>query len=111
MTRSEEESQMASGLREISREELIELAQRAAERKLEFDVVAVAGMTMERATRIRDLRKTRSWRAIAGATHKEWGPDAMWEPETNQLAGMALCEAAAAMLGEDPERLPWQSRQ
>ena len=111
MTRSEEECLVSSGLREISRDELVRLAKRAEQVKLAFDVVAVAGMTMQRATRIRELRKTSSWRAVAGAIHKEWGADAMWEPETNQLAGMALCEAAAAMLGEDPERQPWQSRQ
>lgn len=111
MTRDEEKWLTSGELHEITREELVQLAKLAEQAKLAFDVVAVAGMTMERAVRIRELRKTYSWRAIARQTHCEWGADAMWAPESNQLAGMALCEAAAAMLGEDPERLPWQSRQ
>ncbi len=110
MTLDEEKWVMSQGpLHEISGEELLKLAQRAATVKAQFDIVATAGMTMARALRIRELRITSSWRTIAALCHVEWGQDALWEPHTNQLAGMALCEAAATKLGEDPERSPWQS--
>jgi hypothetical protein len=95
----------------IGVDELRALAEMARERKLEYDVVACAGMTAKRAVRIRELRKTSSWRAIAATCFQEWGADAMWHPESNQLAGMALCEAAAARLGESPEAFPWQVKQ
>lgn len=110
MTADEERWLMSEGpLRPVTREELYELALRAADVKAGFDLVAIAGMTMERALRIRALRVNSSWRALAAICHTEWGEDALWAPETNQLAGLALCEAAAAKLGEDPQRPPWQS--
>lgn len=96
---------------EITVDQLMELAKLAKERKLEFDVIACAGMTMQRAMRIKKLRVTHSWRALAFAVAMEWGAEAMWYPATNQLVGMALCECAATMLKEDYEKFPWQSRQ
>jgi hypothetical protein len=111
MSQAEEERLLESGTQQISVEEFIRLGKLARERKVEFEAVAAAGMTVERALRIRELRRTSSWRTIASITFKEWGADAMWEPESNQLAGMALCETAALLLDEDPEKTPWQSRQ
>ena len=95
----------------ITPEELIAFTKLAYERKLEFDVVALAGMTMERALRIKQLRSKLSWRAVATITHDEWGAEAMWEPPTNQIAGMALCETAAKLLQEDYKKFPWQAMQ
>ena len=111
MSREEENWLMAAPAEEISIERLKELSAAARRRFLEFQIVALSGMTRERAVRIRELRATLSWRAVAQASFKDWGPDALWHPENNQLAGMALCEAAAGLLGEDPEKPPWQSRQ
>ncbi len=95
----------------VTPEKLKELAKLARERKLEFDVVACAGMSYQRALRIRELRSKLSWRGVALETYAEWGADALWEPPTNQLAGMALCEAAAHVLQEDPHKFPWQAMQ
>ncbi len=95
----------------VTLEKLKELAALARERKLEFDVIACAGMSYQRALRIRELRSQLSWRGVAVETYAEWGADALWEPPTNQLAGMALCEAAAHVLQEDPHKFPWQAMQ
>ena len=64
-------------------------------------------MTRARALRIREIRSHNSWRIVAGATYLEWGIDADWMPQNNQLAGMALCEIAANLLGEDHTKEPW----
>lgn len=90
---------------ELAPSNLIFLA-RAAER-VHADCLRLAKrlMTKERARAIRRLRKklVYSWRAIASATYDEWGmrgtPDA-WAPPSNQIMGMALCEAAAKTLKE-----------
>jgi hypothetical protein len=52
-----------------------------------------------------------SYRRIAGCTYLEWGRDGNWQPITNQLAGVALCEAAAELLGENYQEYPWQANQ
>jgi hypothetical protein len=59
-------------------------------------------MTKERAERIKQLREVEewTWRGVAGRTFNEWGADAIWEPATNQIAGMYLCNAAMDLLGE-----------
>lgn len=56
-------------------------------------------MTRERAERVRDLRRTHTWRAVAETTYTEWGTDATWSPPSNQLAGMALTHVASEVLG------------
>ena len=66
-------------------------------------------MTPERARRIRELRVDIgcTWRAVAAHSFEDWADDANWSPESNQLAGMALCKSAAEMLGENGEEEPW----
>jgi len=66
-------------------------------------------MTPDRAREIRRLRveERLSWRGVARATADAWGREAIWEPRSNQLAGMILCEAAARLLGEDYLEDPW----
>lgn len=54
-------------------------------------------MTKEEALKIKELRKTHSWRAIA-ATLTE---------TSNQQIGRELCWEAAEILGEDPNKEPW----
>lgn len=88
-------------------EQLMEFARMAQSRKAGFDEEISKLMTPERAQRIKELREDNSWRSIALQTHEDWGTDATWMPESNQLAGMSLCEFAAKMLGEDYEKEPW----
>jgi hypothetical protein len=67
-------------------------------------------MTEQRARRVRELRcdEGYTWRAVAHQTHEDWGGGAdLWKDPANQIAGMVLCEAAAAMLGEDASAEPW----
>jgi hypothetical protein len=85
-------------------EQLRELAAAAAAVKAAFDG-DFAGLTREQADFVRDLRVGRryTWRAVAETCAVEWSGD--WG--SNQLAGMALCERAARLLGEDPDVDPW----
>lgn len=93
---------------EVSVEQLKEFGLLAAARKAEFDVVAKKLMTDERAAYIKTLREHCSWRVVAANAYEEWScTDDDWFPRNNQLAGMALCEAAAARLGEDYLKGPW----
>jgi hypothetical protein len=62
-------------------------------------------MTPERAAQVRKWRVEDggTWRWVAGEASAAWGTD--WG--TNQLAGMCLCRAAAAVFGEDANESPW----
>jgi hypothetical protein len=91
-----------------SREFLIELAKAAKETYDHFERAIRLVMTLDRAVRIKELRKMYSWRALASATYQEWRDDALWSPPSNQLAGMALAKLAAEVLGEKEE--DWCSR-
>ena len=51
-----------------------------------------------------DLRS--SWRMVAATCHHAWLVSD-WQPPSNQLMGMALCDAAAKFLNEDPRKEPW----
>lgn len=95
------------GIVVTSAEQLMEFARMAQARKAGFDEEISKLMTPDRAAAIKGLRETCSWRVVAEITHSEWGSDATWTPTSNQLAGMALCEFAAKMLGEDYEKEPW----
>lgn len=88
-----------------SPEQFMALAEAARATKDAFDETARKLMSIDRARVLRSLRGSSSWREIAAAAHAwRWGE---WNPPTNQLMGMALCEAAARMLGEDPAADPW----
>jgi hypothetical protein len=91
--------------------QVLALAEKAEEVHAEFYGWIKPRMTRERAEQIRRLRVDLSWsyRRIAGMSYLEWGRDGNWHPETNQLAGVALCEAAAELLGEDVQNYPWQA--
>ena len=99
--------------KELRIAELVEMAQAAGETHAIFAAWIQPRMTRERALRVRQLRVDEGWsyRLIAGTLHLEWGSDANWQPITNQLAGVALCEAAAELLGEDVQAWPWQANQ
>jgi len=66
-------------------------------------------MTRERATYIRQLRvvQSYSWRTVAAECYETWATDAAWDPPSNQLAGMELCEAAAEFFDEHFLQTPW----
>ena len=63
-------------------------------------------MTRELAVKIRELRvadESLTWRGVAGNISAEFGLSC----GTNQLFGRDLCNAAARLLGEDPDKEPW----
>jgi hypothetical protein len=64
-------------------------------------------LTPERAQRVKHLRcvEDRTWRSVAVICRKEF--HGSWEPPENQLWGVALCRVAARILGEDPNKEPW----
>lgn len=110
---ADEREMLMSDCHEISVAEFLEMAQRAGERFTEFMDWIKPRMTRGRAERIQQLRCVGglSYRKLAGITHLEWGRDGNWYPETNQLAGLALGMAAAELLGENFQAIPWQEYQ
>ncbi len=62
-------------------------------------------LTVERARQVRAWRvdKGETWRGVAGRADCLWGSDS----SSNQLFGEDLCGAAARLLGEDPNKEPW----
>lgn len=49
-----------------------------------------------------------SWRQVADACHARWkAAGAGWSPASNQIWGMAFCQRAADVLGEDAQAEPW----
>lgn len=83
-----------------SGEQLMELAQAAQATHDTFLSEVAELITDERAAFVRKLRVEEgySWRAVAEACYLEWNGD--WQPPSNQLMGMALCEHAANHYGE-----------
>lgn len=96
------------GTREVPIEEMVHLSLEADNRRKEWIKGFDLFMPDEVARRIRKLRveDRYSWRSIARMAHGTaiW---CAWQPSSNQLAGMALCEVAAKRLGEDWEKDPW----
>jgi hypothetical protein len=64
-----------------------------------------AAMTAEHAAFVRELRvsRGRTWRWVAEECAMAWGGS--WDSE--QFLGKKICERAAELLGEDPNRDPW----
>jgi hypothetical protein len=94
---------------EITSAGQLEAMARAAQNTFSvFHDTVVAIMTPERAAFVRDLRvgKSYSWRAVADACFTEWETTLPaevrdnWQPRSNQIMGMALCEVVAAMEGQ-----------
>jgi len=87
-------------------EQFQEMAKAASERFAEVKELC-SPMTLEQAKVVRMLRvdKGYSWRAVAEACYElGWGK---WSPPSNQILGMAVCQRAAELLGEDYEKEPW----
>lgn len=95
------------GFYEMTPERMSFLMREGARTANEFEAHVRRTMTEEKAREVRDLRcvKHHSWRALSRECHLRWG--GAWAPPSNQLMGMALCERAAEMLGEDAHALPW----
>jgi hypothetical protein len=106
-------AQTGDGLIPItSGEQLRALAEAAKARHDGFLTLAAELMTAERTAFVRRLRVDDgySWRAVATACYDEWIGEREhdeWYPPSNQLMGMALCEAAATAYGEDHMSEPW----
>lgn len=95
------------GFFELDPDNLKGLMKSAARISNEFSAHARTFVTLERAKEVRELRckKKHSWRAVALECHQQW--EGSWGPPSNQIMGIELCAAAAEMLGEDRNELPW----
>lgn len=92
-------------------EELKALAKAASDKFDAYSLYVREHMTKEQAEFVRRLRVDEgySWRAVARRCYgnhrfRGW---LRWAPPSNQIIGMALCEQAAVMYGEDYEKEPW----
>ncbi len=96
------------GTRQVTPDEVSELAHQGATVFDELRDLARRGMKPRQARYIRVLRLDgHSWRSIAGLCHKRGWDWANWAPPSNQLAGMALCERAAELHEENYRKEPW----
>lgn len=90
----------------LTPEQLAEFA-RAADRRFAQFTKLTEAMTKEQANVVRKLRVEQrcSWRAVARTCYiLGMG---RWSPASNQIMGMALCQRAAQILGEDYRMEPW----
>lgn len=92
------------GLIQVTPEMLEELAE-AAKATVDHFQKVMENMTKEQADYVRQLRVDEgySWRAVASACNEAWNGD--WD--SNQIAGMAICEKAASFFDEDYFEKPW----
>ena len=90
-----------------SSEEFMELAKLAGEVHDSFLDLSSKIMDKEKADFVRKLRVDEgySWRAVAEECYKIWGGN--WQPPSNQLMGMVLCEKAAEFFDENYMTTPW----
>ncbi len=95
------------GAVELTPDMLVELAQAAQMTFASFRDLAEQLVTPERAASVRALRvdQVYTWRAVARACFEAWG--GTWDPPSNQLMGMAICESAAKHFGEAYMEEPW----
>ena len=101
------EAEAGEGIRITSMEQLMEMAKAAKATFDSFSSDVKQIMNPERATEIRKMRVDDgySWRAVAQECYdKKYGE---WQPSSNQLMGMALCEEAAKHFSEDYMKTPW----
>lgn len=93
----------------VNKKQLEALAKAAKETHEQFLKEISERMTTQRAEQIRKWRvdEEYSWRAVADAAFIDWKKDACWQPPSNQIAGMALCEEAAKLLQENYMEEPW----
>jgi hypothetical protein len=89
-------------------EQLVDLQRQGRETMGEFTAL-VKDMTREQALAIRHWRidQRMSWRRLARECYLERYFKRGWGPPENQLMGMALCEKAASLCGENYQEPPW----
>jgi hypothetical protein len=90
-------------------EEMVEIGRKADERLQEFTRLIGGSMTRNQATQVRIWRVNyhMTWRSVARAAYNESWFSRSWQPPSNQLMGMALCEEAAALFKENFREEPW----
>ena len=90
-------------------DEMVELGRKANERLEEFTGLIGGSMNLAQASQVRiwrvDHRMT--WRSVARAAFGENWFNRSWQPPSNQLMGIALCEKAAAIFQENFREEPW----
>ena len=99
-----ESANSGEGLIQITPEMLQDLAEKA-QKLFHFFQEQFKDMPKEQASFIRKLRveENGTWRYVAETCNNEW--EGNWG--SNQLAGMALCERAAILHGEEYTSDPW----
>lgn len=86
---------------------LDKLCKAARKTKLKLDKSIKKILTPERCSFVRRLRVDLdyTWRAVASECYDKFNGD--WEPSSNQLVGMSLCEHSAKYFNEDGDKPPW----
>lgn len=72
-----------------------------------YKALVEGAMDLRRAAFVRMLRVDQkcTWRRVAEVCHAQWTGD--WDPPSNQIMGMALCEYAALAFGQEYMKEPW----
>lgn len=89
--------------------ELVELGRKADKRMEEFTKLTES-ISQVQAVEIRLLRVGyhMTWRSVARACHlAKWPNLRGWEPASNQIMDMALCEKASGFFNENYREPPW----
>lgn len=91
----------------LSHRDLVELCSQGNEQMREFEQLT-QWMSRDEALTIRSWRVKRrmTWRAVARAACMHWWWTT-WDPPSNQIAGMSLCQQAASRLSENYMKAPW----
>ena len=98
----------AGSLIPLSFDELVELSRKGNERLDEFEGI-VAPMNLGQAAQVRHWRVDNhmTWRSVSRAAYEEGFFLSDWDPPSNQLMGMALCNKAAQVFDENYREEPW----
>jgi len=98
----------AGSLMTLSFEQCVELSRKGNETLDKFEGI-VASMDLGQATQIRHWRVDvcRTWRSVARSAYNSSLFSRAWNPPANQIMGMALCNRAAQVYGEDYRKGPW----
>jgi len=108
MLRTEAEKR---GLVSLSKEQFINLSDMASDRYKDFEQqFAVMPNYIADIVRAWRVDEHYTWRRVAHAAADNMSFRLIfrkWYPPSNQLVGMALCDRAARVLGEDFQKDPW----
>lgn len=108
-----QKQQEISGGIVLTKKDIVSLSMQGDRRKRLFDTLLEEKMTREQAEQIALWRtfSRYTWRSVAraafgkvaGGYWKLW----RWEPPSNEILGMALCERAAKFFNQDYWKPPW----